>query len=101
MTPAESQANTTTTTTTTTTSNTNKDIIDMRKEPVKRSMEDGIPLIVPKEINTTINHISTTGSATFENIHNQSGAIGRLRVEGQYIRLDINGERYSVHYAQP
>ena len=95
MTPAESQANTTTTTTTTTTSNTNKDTIDMRKEPVKRSMEDGIPLIVPKKWPQQSTILAQLEGATFENIHNQSGALGRLRVEGQYIRLDINGERYS------
>ena len=33
--------------------------------------------------------------ATLQNIQNQSGALGRLRVDGQHIVLDINGERYS------
>ena len=55
---------------------------------------DGVPLTVPKgPQQSTI--LAQLEGATFENIAYHAGALGRLRVDGQNIILDINGERYT------
>ena len=56
---------------------------------------DGVPLTVPKKWPQQSTILAQLEGATFENIAHHAGALGRLRVDGQNIILDINGERYT------
>jgi hypothetical protein len=80
VTPAESQAN---------------NNISSSNNVDANSIEGGIPLILPKKWPQQSTILAQLEGATLQNIQNQSGALGRLRVDGQHILLDINGERYS------
>ena len=58
-------------------------------------VSDGVPLTVPKKWPQQSTILAQLEGATFENIAHHAGALGRLRVNGKKIILDINGERYT------